>query len=39
MLIITLLQSLENQLDEITSGKIGWVKVLEEFLEGLSCEM
>ena len=22
---------LENQLDEITSGKIGWVKVLEEF--------
>jgi DNA topoisomerase I len=23
--------SLENQLDEITSGKIGWVKVLEEF--------
>ena len=31
MLIIILLQRLENQLDEITTGKEGWIKVLEMF--------
>ena len=31
MLIIILQPSLENQLDEITTGKEGWVKVLEMF--------
>ena len=31
MLIIILQQNLENQLDEITSGKVEWIKVLEAF--------
>ena len=29
--------NLENQLDEITSGKVEWKKVLEEFLERFLC--
>ena len=31
MLITILQQELENQLDEITTGKEGWIKVLEMF--------